>query len=370
VSNILDAFSTGVLYYLQSGYPDPPGPAEDSMQQADISAITRELAGLVAEHYVFPGLAAEISQLLDHRAAAGGYAAAPDEAALATALTRDLQSLNGDKHLRLRCSAAELPERDDEAAGLAAMAGYADRTARGIARAERLDGNVGYLDLRPLLFPPVMAGEAVAAAMTLVAPADALLVDLRRCLGGAPDMVAVVCSYLFGDEPVHLNDLADRPAPDGTARVRQFWTLPFTRGPRFGPDKPVFVLVSGTTFSGGEELAYDLQQLGRATVVGERTRGGAHPVERFRIRPHLQGSIPVARAVSPVSGGNWEGTGVVPDVDVPASEALGAGYQRALDYVLSLGDEGPRGETAAEARQALAAGGPGFRGPEPGNPGR
>lgn len=340
------------------------------MQQADITSITRELAGLVAEHYVFPGLAAEISQLLDRRAAEGGYLAAPDEAALATALTRDLQSVNGDKHLRLLYSAAEPPERDDEAAALAAMAGYADRTSRGIARAERLDGNVGYLDLRPLLFPPAVAGDAVAAAMTLIAPADALLIDLRRCLGGAPDMAALVCSYLFGDEPVHLNDLVDRPAPDGTAGVRQYWTLPFTPGPRFGPDKPVFVLTSGTTFSGGEELAYDLQQLGRATVVGERTRGGAHPVERFRIRPHLQATIPVARALSPVSGGNWEGTGVVPDVDVPASGALGAAYQRALDYVLSLGDEGPRGETAAEARQALAAGGPGFRAGEQGNPGR
>ena len=92
--------------------------------------------------------------------------------------------------------------------------------------------------------------------------------------------------------------------------------MPFTPGRRFGPDKPVFVLTSGTTFSGGEELAYDLQQLGRATVVGERTRGGAHPVERFRIRGHLQATIPVARSLSPLSGGNWEGTGVLPDVSV------------------------------------------------------
>jgi hypothetical protein len=340
------------------------------MQQADVTSITRELAGLVAERYVFPGLAAEISALLGSRAAEGGYAAAPDEASLATALTQDLQSVNGDRHLRLLYSAAGLPERGDEVAELAAMAGYADRTSRGIARVERLDGNVGYLDLGPLLFPPVLAGEAVAAAMTLIAPADALLIDLRRCLGGSPDMVAMLCSYLFGDEPVHLNDLIDRPAPDGTAGVRQFWTLPVTPGPRFGPDKPVFVLTSGTTFSGGEELAYDLQQLGRATVVGERTRGGAHPVERFRIRPHLQASIPVARALSPVSGGNWEGTGVVPDVAVPAGEALGAAYQRALDHVLSLGGEGPRGETAAEARQALAAGGPGFPAREHADPGR
>jgi C-terminal processing protease CtpA/Prc len=209
------------------------------------------------------------------------------------------------------------------------MAAWAQRTAGGIARAEWLDGNVGYLDLRPLLFPPSIAGEAVAAAMTLIAPADALLIDVRQCLGGDPGMVAMLCTYLFGAEPVHLIDMISRPAADGTAQIRQSWTMPFAPGRHFGPDKPVFVLTSGTTFSGGEELAYDLQQLGRATVVGERTRGGAHPVEGFRIRPHLQATIPIARSLSPVSGGNWEGTGVLPDVPVAAGEALDAACLRA-----------------------------------------
>ncbi len=331
------------------------------MQDADITSITRELAGLVGERYVFPDPAAEISRLLESRLAGGCYAAAPDEAGLAAALTQDLQSLNGDKHLRLLHSAAELPERGDEAAELAALSAYAALTSGGIARAERLDGNVGYLDLRPLLFPPALAGEAVAAAMTLIAPTDVLLIDLRRCLGGSPDMVAMLCTYLLGDEPVHLIDMISRPAADGTAEVRQSWTMPFAPGRRFGPDKPVFVLTSGTTFSGGEELTYDLQQMGRATVVGERTRGGAHPVERFRIRRHLQATIPVARSRSPVSGGNWEGTGVLPDVAVPAGEALDAAYQRALVHVLSLGDDGARGETAAEARRALAVSSPDSR---------
>jgi hypothetical protein len=305
------------------------------MQQADITAITHELAGLVAEQYVFPGLGADLSQLLEDRLAEGRYALVPDEESLATTLTQELQSLNGDKHLRLRHSASELPERGDEAAELAAMAAWAEGTTGGIARAGRLDGNVGYLDLQPLLFPPSIAGEAVAAAMTLIAPADALLIDVRQCLGGDPGMVAMLCTYLFGAEPVHLIDLISRPAADGTAAVRQSWTMPFAPGRRFGPDKPVFVLTSGTTFSGGEELAYDLQQLGRATVVGERTRGGAHPVEMFAIRPHLQATIPIARSLSPVSGGNWEGTGVLPDIPVAAGRALDAACQRARSGVPS-----------------------------------
>ena len=203
--------------------------------------------------------------------------------------------------------------------------------------------------------------------MTLIASAGALLIDLRHCLGGDPDMVAMLCTYLFGREPVHLIDVINRPAEDGTAEVRQSWTMPFAPGRRFGPDKPVFVLTSGTTFSGGEELTYDLQQMGRATVVGERTRGGAHPVERFRIRRHLQATIPVARSRSPVSGGNWEGAGVLPDVAVPAGEALDAAYQRALGHVLSLGEDGAREETSAEARRALAVSSPGSRAAGRGN---
>ena len=141
------------------------------MQNTDISSITRDLAGLVAERYVFPGLAAEISRFLEDGLAEDRHAAVPDEQALATALTQDLQSLNGDKHLRLLYSVAELPgpagqaEHGDEAAELAAMTAYAERTAGGVARAERLEGNVGYLDLRPLLFPPVVAAEAVAVTV-------------------------------------------------------------------------------------------------------------------------------------------------------------------------------------------------------------
>jgi C-terminal processing protease CtpA/Prc len=308
------------------------------MQQADITAITRELGALVADRYVFPDLGTDISQRLADRLAGGSYQSVPDEESLAVALTQDLQTVNGDQHLRLLHSPAELPARGDEAGELAAMTAWAQRSAGGIARAERLEGNVGYLDLQPLLFPPSLAGEAVAAAMTLMAAADALLIDLRQCLGGDPDMVAMVCSYLFGPERVHLIDMIHRPAQDGAAEIRQSWTLPFVPGRRFGPDKPVFVLTSSTTFSGGEELAYDLQQLGRASVVGERTRGGAHPVERFRLRPHLQATIPVARALSPATGGNWEGTGVQPDVPVAAGEALDTGYQRALAQVRSARD--------------------------------
>jgi Peptidase family S41 len=87
-------------------------------------------------------------------------------------------------------------------------------------------------------------------------------------------------------------------------------------------DQEVYVLASKRTFSGAEEFCYNLKQLKQATIVGETTGGGAHPVAGQRIDDHFMIGVPFARAINPISKTNWEGTGVEPDVKVPASEAL------------------------------------------------
>jgi C-terminal processing protease CtpA/Prc len=273
---------------------------------------------LLFEHYFDRDVAAQIAAVLEAGLNAGRY---PDDLpALAAAVTASLQSVNGDQHLRLVLHADELPERDDgdDAEEYAAMAEWAARTSSGVAKVERFEGNIGYVELAPVLFPVVITGEVVSAALTIVADTEALIVDVRQCLGGDPEQVAWVASYLFGHDPVELSALAE----PRRGRLKQSWTHAYVPGRRFGPDKPVFVLTSGTTFSGGEQLSYDMQRLGRATVVGEGTRGGAHAREGFRVHPHLEATIPVARAVNPVSGGNWEGVGVIPDVACSAETAL------------------------------------------------
>src|SRR5580700_10014358 len=127
-------------------------------------------------------------------------------------------------------------------------------------------------------------------------------------------MTAFLISYLWDHEPAQLTGL--REGQDN--QLTQAWTLPYVPGGRFGKDKPVYVLTSATTFSGGEQLSYDLQQLGRATIVGERTRGGANAREGFPVHPHLEATISVAESVSPITGSNWEGTGVGADLEVVA----------------------------------------------------
>ena len=131
-------------------------------------------------------------------------------------------------------------------------------------------------------------------------------------------------SYLF-DTPTHLNDIWERR----TNATREFWTEATVSGKRFGGRKPVYVLTATRTFSGAEEFSYNLKILKRATIVGEVTGGGAHPVASHRIHRHFMIGVPFARAINPITKTNWEGTGVEPDVAVPAAQALEAALKLA-----------------------------------------
>jgi C-terminal processing protease CtpA/Prc len=218
----------------------------------------------------------------------------------------------------------------------------------GIRRVERLDGNVGYLDVRRVAVP-ANAGPAIAAAMELVAGTYALIIDLRHNHGGSPEGVVFWCSYLFDEKPTHFNDIFHAD----TGETRQFWALPYVPGTRY-VDRPVYVLTSSETFSGGEDFGYTLQALGRAEVIGETTGGGAHPTRPFPISAAVHIAIPFARSVNPVTGTNWQSTGVVPDVAVEAAQAYDTAYAKALRHVLATDDVPP--PIADEARDALAAG--------------
>ncbi|MEV4370080.1 S41 family peptidase [Nonomuraea sp. NPDC049637] len=285
--------------------------------------VIDETTRLLTEHYVFPEVAEQVADLLRRRLADGAYDVG-GAAELARLVTADLQSVNGDKHLRLKHHADPVsPEQG--AATLESIRRDYDASLGGAPRVELLDGGVAVVELAPMLFPLEWAAEPLSAALTLASRAQALILDLRDNRGGDPDTVAFVCSYLL-DERTHLNTMHWR----GGERGEQYWSLPHVPGARFGGSKPLYVLSSGSTFSAAEELAYDLQQLGRAVVVGEPTRGGAHPCKGWTVHPHLEATVPIGRAVNPVSGANWEGTGVQPDIPCAAAEALDRAHALAL----------------------------------------
>jgi hypothetical protein len=367
------------LLEFTSGAPDAPVislPDDGSLaaEQLPGADIVSQALALLRANYVFPELAAQVAVGIEARLAAGEYDNL-DEIALTELLTSHLQAATGDKHLAVRLGGGPRPggpgpgspgpdgprpghpgargpepadgEPVDHEARRLKMRQRGRLDNYGIHRVERLDGNVGYLDLRRVPMPE-NAGPAISAAMELVSGTHALIIDLRRNGGGALHGVVCWISYLLPEEPVHLNDVfrAD------TGETKQLWSLPYLPGTRY-LDRPVYVLTSGRTFSGGEDFAYTLQALGRAEVIGETTGGGAHPTRGFPISAAVRIAIPFARSINPVTGTNWQGAGVVPDTPVPADQAYDTAYAKALRHVSGLRDIPP--PVADEARAALAA---------------
>jgi hypothetical protein len=286
----------------------------------DTATRARVIDGAIAklgEFYVFPEVAKKMAAAVRARAKRGEYDSVTDGNAFARLLTEHFRDVSHDKHLSVSFTPIRWPE-ESSAPSPDAVARYRvamQQSNCAFEKVEHLNGNVGYLKFNSFADPEV-CGDTAVAAMNFLANVDALIIDLRQNGGGDPKMVALVSTYLFAT-PTHLNDLWERKSGE----TQQYWTLPYVPGKRL-PTVPVFVLTSHRTFSGAEEFTNNLKVLKRATIVGEVTGGGAHPVAGHRIDDRFSIGVPFARAINPTTKTNWEGVGVEPDVKVPAADAL------------------------------------------------
>ena len=325
----LIVIACGCLGFAGSAAAQQEGTPPDSTIDASTrKQVNDTVLKRLNDSYVFPEVAKEMEKSIRNRVAKGEYEQISSSRAFAETLTKDLQSVSKDKHLRIRYSYEVLPERQPRAEPTAEQREQERRDMSwmnyGFDKVERLRGNTGYISFRGF-FGPELGADAVASAMNFIAGTDALIIDLRGNGGGDPEMVALICSYLFGPEPVHLNDLYWR---EGN-RTEEFWTRKEVPGKRY-LNKDVYVLTSKFTFSGAEEFTYNLKNLKRATIIGETTGGGAHPGTGFRLNEHFNMFVPMGRAISPITKTNWEGTGVKPDIEVPADQALSVARLMAL----------------------------------------
>lgn len=300
-----------MLLGLAIAHAQAPGPAPAALDSAARAAIVHAAAQALKDGYVFPDVGARAAQAIESALAAGRYDHLSSPPAFAARLTADLQAVAHDKHLRLFAPGGpQLPP------GVAPP----PRSEDGVVRADLLPGNVGYIEI--VSFPPTDAFRPpLDRAMAALAKTRALIIDARRHGGGDPGAEAYLTGYFLkkGTAPVAADRFIWRNPGTDTFRTQDFKTSPT---PFSYAGKPVYVLTSHNTFSGGEALAYGMRALHLCTLVGETTGGGANPGGALPVGSGFAMFLPRGRSNNPVTGTNWEGVGVKPDIAVPAADAL------------------------------------------------
>lgn len=303
------------------------------------AAVIDALIGQMNEKYVSPDTAKQVETLLRTELRGGKYDQLTSASQFAKTLTETLRETANDRHLQVRFSPEPLPaklEPDENDPAVDAEMARRVKFNSGVAHVERTRGNIGYLKVD--FFPPAKhVASFYGAAMTLLNGTEALIIDLRSNRGGDPNGVAALESYFF-DKPTLMNTIYYRSGK----KTEEYWTSAELKGPGYGQAKPVYILTSQKTFSGGEDLAYSMQAQKRATLIGASTGGGANPGGVQRLHTHFGAFISEGRAINPVTKTNWERVGVKPDIAVEPDDALRQARLLALKSILDKNTD-PRG---------------------------
>ena len=319
-----------------------------SMSRDDMGAIIASLNSTLAANYAFPDMARKIAPALQEHLNKGDYDAAATNNEFASKLTDDLIKISGDLHFFVGADSKWVA--DFEAKANPALKARIrqeelrklEETNFGFDELARLPGNIGYIRLS-YFADPELAYDVAASAMRFVGNTDALIMDLRYNNGGYLEMAQFIASYFFSSEKDQL--LFDYYYnEDGKRIARGQWVLPGLPGKRM-VDKPVYILTGSTSFSSAEWFSYSMKKLGRATLIGERTAGGAHPVARKPLNQDFFVQIPIGQIQDPVDHGDFEGVGVQPDIQSPSIRALPLAHKLALEN-LAKTDQTRRTELA------------------------
>jgi len=292
--------------------------------------VLTELATQLEAHYAIESTAKQLARLVRSKQKSNAYKRIKTGPELARALTDDLAQIAHDKHLHVYYSSKPLTKN----APVFSQKEFFEHVRKHngqVPKVEILDGNIGYIRVDGVP-PRDVAGRAVAAAFAFVHETDALIIDNRGDGGGDPNTVALYVSYLSEGPPHVINTFHIRDRN----QVVEFESTDLG-DLSYGATKPVFVLTSNKTFSGGEELTYDLQVARRAVIVGEVTGGGANPGGPISLGHQFVVNMPNGQAVNPITGTSWEGKGVQPDVPVPAADALSKAQSLAIDRLAAAG---------------------------------
>jgi C-terminal processing protease CtpA/Prc len=295
-------------------------PIAQTAEDFDSRSRDRVIASIESQlknTYIDLPIAERMNAALTAHQRAGDYDGITDRYSFAFRLTKDLQAVSQDRHLRVEF--APFPQQamqtEPSAAKVAIERAQALRDNCAFKEVKILPNNIGYIKFDAFRNPDLCA-HAASAAIASVAHCSALIVDMRENGGGYSAMVNYIATYFF-NKPTHLTDIYTRKNDN----TQQHWTLPAVPGERLAT-QPIYVLTSKDTFSAAEEFSYDLQAQKRALVIGEATGGGAHPIHSYPLTDSLIIYVPESRPINPITHTDWEGKGVIPDISVSAIDAL------------------------------------------------
>lgn len=358
------SFATGLLC-AGSAFAQA-APSAITVDQAH-AVVAREIE-LVSKNYVFEDKRAGIVAAIRANEAAGHYDLT-NPAELADKLAADVIGVSHDKHMWMQYAppqyAALLAQQAQESKAGAKHADPVDpeevRTNYGYQTMRILPGNIRYTDLTNFTWEG-KTPQAVTDAARFLSGGDAVIIDLRHNGGGSPDAVRAMISYFMPSDHRLLMSYHDGvTGKTDTSHVTDKLDAPRMVG------KPLYVLISGNTGSAAEEFAYHIKNFKLGTLVGETTAGAANNDTIYPIAPGFIASISTGRVVHPVTGTNWEGVGVPPDVSVAADKALDQAQLLALqklaatpgphaqDYAWAIAGENAKLSPAAKPDAAAMA---------------
>ncbi len=263
--------------------------------------VIDSVAAQVERIYVDADTAKLIAGRLRERQRAGAYDGITEPLRLAELLTTDLRSINHDLHLRVTFTP------DEASGGRRSPVAFADRSQHyAIGRVDVLPGNVGYMEMTGFS-SDAGAREVIVAALRYLETTDAIILDLRRNRGGDGGFVNFLISHFTGPDTIASVTVKSR----GQGRARTRYTLASVPGPR-RVDVPLYVLTSRGTGSAAEDCAFVLQNMKRATIIGDRTAGAGHNVTFVPSGHGFQTGISFTRVSDPRTGKEWEQVGVQP----------------------------------------------------------
>ncbi|PWN57937.1 S41 family peptidase [Chryseobacterium viscerum] len=304
---------------------------KNSLQTKEKSEIITSIKTHLAESYIDLDLSKKMITELDKNLKSNAYDKVTNPTEFSKKLTEDLQSVSKDLHLKVRFEPERIAQEKhvvSEEMKLEAEKKMAMQMAEinyGFTEVKILDGNIGYLNLR-LFADTKYAEETATATMNFLSNTNAIIIDLRTNGGGVPSMMQLLSSYFFDETPVLLSDFYERKTDTKT----QLYSFANVAGKR-STNKPIYILTSKQTFSAAEAFTYTLKHLGKATIVGEITQGGANRTKRINLNDKFTISVPYIKSIHPITKTNWEGKGVQPNIKTNENEAFVYAYIEAIN---------------------------------------